>query len=308
MTDLDTLLTDALRNDAERAPAMPDEWDLGARPLRADPRRRPAVALGIAAAMVLVIGTTAWFVRGRGGRAPAGPATTWRPAGTEYPLTDLGPGDRGPQGPVPVGLTHTIGVGGVARIVTGPGLTYLDGPTAVLVACVDRIVCRGEWQRPSWSVGSGAVTDERGATLDLLVAEGLPDDVAFVTYERGEQRLWQRPVAGVAAFPSGPEVDASVVGYDETGVAVGHFDLPALMRVAGGEPDLVGLSPGRSSELRERTRSGLFDCFHTFGGLVDDRDIATFPAGVDQQRVWDECVAKTKAAVGARVAELTARS
>lgn len=166
--------------------------------------------------------------------------------------------------------------------------------------------CRPVGRMPPWSVSITSSVDNSVASFDLFVVDGLPTNVAFVTYERDGRRFWQRPVVGVAAFPAGRGSEGVAVGYDTAGQVVGRYDSHTESALTPDEPPPVraSLSDRQLEMLRELTRNRLFNCFHSFGGLVDGHDIATFPADVDQYQVWDECVASTKAAVEAQVAQL----
>jgi hypothetical protein len=46
-------------------------------------------------------------------------------------------------------------------------------------------------------------------------------------------------------------------------------------------------------------------CLTQHGGTLTEADVATFPDGVDQIAVWNDCVTNVKAIVAQRVAELT---
>lgn len=314
MNDLDTLLVDALRADADRAPTMPNAWDLAAGPF-ASPKngRRWELIAGVAAAMVLVVAGGVWLARGYGDDGAAGPATTWRPPGTEFPLTDLGPANESEWGPVPVDLTHRIGLPGWPVLVSYPTLWYLAGDSPEEGRCLGPttfgVGCRDGGTR--WSVSSWSPNGNSTLPGDMIAVDGLPSDVAFVGFDDGVTQRWQRPVAGVAAFPHGEgPIEADVItGYDGVGRSLGRFDVATLTATA-----TQTASVGRRYDdppdagLVALTRDELAACLTERGGVVGATNIATFPAGVDQQQVWDECVASTKAAVAARIAELTPRS
>lgn len=83
--------------------------------------------------------------------------------------------------------------------------------------------CRPEWNTSSWSTSITASVDNRFSTFDLRTVEGLPGDVAYVSYTGGEQQRWQRPVLGFAAFPNVDDGDQIVIAYDDTGNEVGRL-------------------------------------------------------------------------------------
>src|SRR6478735_8784314 len=110
MNDLDTIIRDALLDDATRAPRLPETWGGPATSFRDVGRRRSrhlryAALAGAAAviivALALLIGRSSVD---RVSPAPAvdsvspataadrvSPATGWQPPGTEFPSQDLGP-------------------------------------------------------------------------------------------------------------------------------------------------------------------------------------------------------------------------
>ena len=214
MTDLDTMLRDALTTDAERAPSIPPEW---AGPATATivpiathrPGRRIAVAAaGIAAAAAAVV-VLALVTRPDDPtvRVPATEPipTPWQPPGTEFPLTDLGPATES-QGWAGRGSAHPAGRGRrdhPDRIVA-PSLTYHARP--------DRRVGVLRWSAPA------AVAADRSGTRDCRSAslrridnrrrrstcsrsKDVPAGAAFVGYSDGETEYWQRPVVRVRRVP-----------------------------------------------------------------------------------------------------------
>ncbi len=313
MNDLDVILHDALTTDAERAPHLPDEWvgPTTATIVPIEPRRRTRhVLVGIGSvAAALAIGGLALVARPGASPAPAASSTpVWQPPGVEFPSVDLGPSTYSPGGPTVAALTRAIQIDGhpVQRITTS--LVYAGGDTAEVQYCVwegGSGGCRPDWNPATWSFLVTSSVDNRVATFDLLVIEGLPPEVAYVGYDDGDGPRWQRPIAGFAAFPHVLGQHRGVTAWDAAGNVLATYDEAGYLASVGelDRPPMKEFSEEESVELDELTRSSMGECLVAGGGELS-AGVATFPDGVDQNAVWDDCVAEVKAIVAQRVSEL----
>ena len=309
----ETAIVDALRADAENAPALPEDWhDSGGVSISpTEPSRTrwvPAI-FGAAAAALLVVALG--LVAGRPFEgAPAAAPPPWVPPGSEFASTDLGPATRVYNGPVVAALTRQIGVEGHPPQVVTTSLTYMGNATAIEQVCTSEYGssgCRPEWNAASWSVGVTSSVDNGVATFDLWTIEGVPADAAFVSYSDGDVQLWQRPIMGFVAFPNVAGDEQIVIAYDADGSEIGRVGAEQEERTAtlpdGQTPPLADISQAEFTNLVDLTAETARDCLTSHGGTLVG-DIATFPADVDQAAVWDQCVAETKQVVGDAVNEL----
>lgn len=311
----DALVRDALIEDAERAPDVPEHWPgvtVTASPpgsMRSNPWR---LATATAAAAVVLAGTVALVIGQRADAPPAAAPSSWVPDGVEFPATDLGPpASVEYDGPVVAALSRQVSVEGHPPIVVATSLTYMGGATAAEQACTwsdSGGGCRPEWNPSTWSTAVTSSVDNGVAEFDLWTVEGLPSTVAFVTYTVDDETLWQRPVMGFAAFPhrSGPSYVA--IGYDVEGSEVSRYGLEEYTAqvVAGDRPLNADISSADLQRLADLTADEMRACLTSRGGVLSG-DVATFAAGVDQATVWADCVVEVKSVVGEAVDELDPR-
>ena len=307
-----TIVADALRRDAERAPEPTETWseaDLIPVVSMVDRRpRRLALAAGLTAAAAALLGIAIIAPSPFSSTDTANEAVEWIPAGTEFPTTDLGPATMTWGGPSVEALTRAIGVPGHPDHIVSRSMSYNNEATAEEFYCTWENGgggCRPASLAASWSISHSSSVDNGDADTDLWLIEGLPDEVAFVSYDTADQQLWQRPIFGFAAFPylsSNPVV----IGYDRTGTEVARYSEAKHFELVQGyvAPLQAQLSDAEQLELWELTGSSMTECLAAAGGQVGAGGIATFADDVDQVAVWDACVPQVEATVAARVAEI----
>lgn len=319
MTDLDTrdpleaAVARALRADAESAPSLPEEWDDDAMSISLTPQsptRWKPLILGTAAAAVLV--AALGLVAGRPfEEGPAAAPAEWVPPGMQFVSTDLGPATTVYNGPVVAALSRQIGIEGHPPQVVTTSLIYAGYATAIEQVCTSEegsSGCREAWSTASWSTSVTSSIDNGFATFDLWTIEGVPAEAAFVSYHDGDLQLWQRPIAGFAAFPNVAGDDEIVIAYDVDGNEIGRFGAAqqAVRSFDDQMPAVADISKADFVHLDDFTTNTMRACLTTSGGeLVGD--VATFPSDVDQAAVWERCVGETKQIVGAAVDELRPR-
>jgi hypothetical protein len=316
MVDLDTMLRDALAEDAERAPEMPRVWigpTVVATRSASSPRsswRRfgGAVMVSAAAAAIAVL-----VVVGDGDdphRELASAGTgEWTPAGVEFPLEDLGVPDSNLLGITVAGLSRSLGVEGHPPLVIATSLLYDGGATAELQRCLSQdgsAGCAPEWTSDRPDVGVTSSVDNGAAGYDLWTWANVPAEAAYVTYVGGDQNRFQRPVAGVAAFPNVDGFDSVAIAYTSNGIELARVDRATLDAATERleTPLLADITQPQYQELTELTDTTLRDCLIDDGANLDAANVAAFPAGVDDLEVWDQCVASVKQVVADRIDEM----
>jgi hypothetical protein len=315
---LHTIVRDALCQDADLAPELPEDW-YGvsvawpqAVSSNWSSRRRIVVAVAAAAAFVagLVIVT---HIRGNDPRPASPPA--WRPAGIEFPTIDLGPASTVWDGPVVEALTRRVGVEGHPPQVVTRSMSYSGHDTAVEQACTwegGSGGCRLVGGPFTWSNSITSSVDNGVADFDLWTVEGLPTEVAFVSYVDGDQVLWQRPIAGFAAFPNVPGNDEVTTAYDADGVALGRFDSSTYNSIYLNSSFDSGLTPrddippAAYGQFDTVTRKELAECLTASGGTIGTGNVTTFATDADQLAVWSRCVQNVQAIVAEHLADYLA--
>lgn len=139
----------------------------------------------------------------------------------------------------------------------------------------------------------------------------VPAGTASVSYVDGQLSLWQRPVDGVAVFPDvydGGNGDSEVaVAYSADGVELGRVDRNRRAAVEADQASrairLAELEPSRQLELENLTAESVTTCLTEAGASFDGLR-GTLPSDANAGGVWDQCVARTKAIVTSRLAEL----
>jgi len=314
MNDLDTIIRNALLDDATRAPRLPETWGGPATSFRDVGRRRSrqlryAALAGAAAviivALALLIGRSSVD---RVSPAPAvdsvspataadrvSPATGWQPPGTEFPSQDLG-APTALESLTVSGLARTIRVAGQPDLTISTELTYAGGHTAELERCLSvggGAGCTPEWNpAPLGSLGITSSVDNGVADDDLWTWQGVPTGAAYVVYGNSAEQRWQRPIAGVVVFPNQPGVDGAVA-YDINGHEVARIDAALADAAAQGlrMPELADISKDQFSQLQQLTATTLHDC------LINDGATIAGNVADTTTNVWDRCVNQTKATV-----------
>lgn len=154
------------------------------------------------------------------------------------------------------------------------------------------------------------LTHDSGVAEDVAwTVEGLPGDVAFVSYTDGDKHLWQRPIASFAAFPDVEGMNEVVIAYDSSGGELGRYGAAEVQASAfvGDMPQQADISQVQFEELAGLTRDELSACLARNGGTVGVGDVATFAIDVDQVAVWNDCVTSVEQVVADRVTEIHPR-
>ena len=299
--------------DAARAP-MPDAaWRGPTVGVTVVPRsrRRPILMMSAVAAVVVAVVATGYVVTRPDDDSPS---AAWQPAGVEYPLVDLGPATS----------SHYITAAGLSRMVQIPGqpvltiartIQYAFGASAEEQLCEDFAGGAGcapdyTWgKQPDISVSSSV--DNRVADEDIWMWDGLPQGTTYVEYVDGNSHMWQRPIAGFAAFPDVKGRSEVATAFADDGTVLGRAGggvIDAPTQAVGTGEVRADIDSVQNDELVLLTSATMHDCLTQSGGTWDSFNVATFAAGVDELSIWTECVAKTKQVVGARVAEMNVRT
>lgn len=313
---LDKIVGDALREHAANAPELAPDWP-GIDRMSTAPvgqHRQPRFTLiATAAAVALVVGgLTAVALTRDAEITPATAPSSWLPQGTDFPLTDLGPATSVAIGPVVEALTRQVGVPGHPPQLVTTSLTYDGTNTATEQFCTWEVAgggCRMDWGDSTWSTSQTSSIDNNVADYDLWTVEGLPANVAFVSYEDGDQHLWQRPVAGFAAFPNVAGNLEIVIAYDQFGDELGRYgatDYQATVRDVA-PPLEADISKAEYSQLLDITANSMTTCLTVNGATINAGNVATFADDIDQSAVWNSCVATVKEQVTDAVNQLDPR-
>lgn len=324
MTDLDIhdplhgVVHEALIADATRAPRLAAKWrggNLVSISTTGTRHLRRLVVIGAAAALVLVAMLAGAARPGNDDTGPSTAAASWTPDGTEFPLTDLGPAtvvDHG--GPVVAALTRQVGVEGHPPQIIATFLDYRGNDTALEERCTSEkgsAGCRPAGRTPSWSTAVTSSVDNGFADYDLWTIEGLPADIAFVSYVDGDQRLWQRPIMGFAAFPNVTGSNEVLIAYDTSGTEVGRYDGERETAIALSSPyrlpPKADLSKQDFGYLLGLTHDEMVKCLTGHGATLNVGEVATFPDDVDQIAVWTQCVITVQQVVADAVKTLNPR-
>jgi hypothetical protein len=309
---LEDRIREVFETDAVDAPVGQATWTgptIGVT-AKVEPLRRPMLRWSLAAAVVAALIGTAYFVQ----RPDDSPATAWQPVGTEYRLTDLGPATSTSNHVTTAGLSRAIQIPGQPITTITRTIDYSFGPTAEEQRCVDSGGgggCAPKWtwgRQPDVSVSSSV--DNRVASEDSWMWNGLPAGTAYVEFTDGNRHLWQRPVAGFSAFPNvtGASEVATAYSFDGTVLGRASFNSPASQPDDGvAAPMQADVSTSQYAELQLLTTTTMRDCLTAAGAVWGSETVATFAAGADDRSIWDGCVASTKQVVGNRVSAMGVR-
>jgi hypothetical protein len=260
-------------------------------PVRA-PRRWPAMAA--AAVVLLAAGSLMWAAMGRdpmneadSGASDQDRLTTLMADAVEFPLSAADP----PKVPSALSFREP----GTVRAVTTPsgttvfresGLTAVPGYGVFEGRCVGFDGISRICELPD---ASGLPWIPDPARMGVSVWAGVPTEVDVVVIIDGDIRLWQRPVNGLAVWPSPTDPDWSVEAFDAAGRSIAQIDQSTLNgRNASSSPG-DGLDDSASSAT---TLSNFRDCLVAAGATFDlDATLPEFAAGADASALWDSCVA-----------------
>jgi hypothetical protein len=315
-TELESAIRSALATDAARAPRPGPSWDGLPRYATSDRERRrsPWVA---AAAVGLVAAAIGGAIALRSATSPQVVRTAkFIPAGTEFPLVDLGPATESISITTD-GLSRKISVPGLDSLTVARSLIYGNGATADLTKCMfpgtyglpgSFGMCKTEamGRRVPEVLHDGGLSISNGVpdpVFDYAVWTNVPADAIFVSFTGGAQDLWQRPVSGMAVFPT----LGLATAYSADGTELERIDF--YKASASDSPTDSGpfyaISDAQGEELSLLTISATAACLTAHGGTVaGGSNVAVFDASVDQLEVWDGCVVETKRIVADRVASM----
>jgi hypothetical protein len=312
-TELETAIRGALATDAARAPQPAPQWDGLAQYSTSDRERRrsPWVA---AAAVGLVAAAIGGAIALRPTRSPQVVRTAgFIPAGTEFPLVDLGPATQS-MSITTDGLSRKFSVPGLDSLTVARVLDYGNGATAHLAECMfpGTLGVEGSWGMCNTeamgyripdvlhSFGESTVNGVPQPPFDYSVWTDVPADAAFVSFAGGAKQLWQRPVFGMAIFPT----LGLATAYSADGTELARID---FYKASASDPatdpgPFYSVSDAQNEELRSLTSSTASACLTAHGGTIaEGSNVAVFDPSVDQVEVWDGCVFETKRIVAERV-------
>lgn len=225
-TDLEHRLRSALEREAGAVPLRGGEWQ----PTTSVPlssasigsARRSALRGPVAAAAIAVAVAAGLLVFARTRSTGPDDTPTFAPTGTEVPLTSVPANDVTVV--VKPGTLAALEVEGHPVMDVFVGVDHLQGKV-VQVSCIlgrnDGGSCAPFTGERPQSVSRSSTVDNGNGSSNLWVWSGVPESVAFVEYREGSVTYWQRPLAGVAAFPTPDGLDdVSAVAYARDGQEV----------------------------------------------------------------------------------------
>ena len=181
------------------------------------------------------------------------------------------------------------------KLVVLSELSYHGGPgrTALEMRCLAQGGSAGCGHATDVSpvIGVTASVDNRQADFDLWTWSNVPEGVGYVTYVDGDTRYWQRPVAGVVAFPNVEGDEQVAVAFDHGGAQVaGATGQP---RPGGEVPDgseWADISKSELEQLTQTVQHTLRQCLTRHGVEPVTPDLLTLPSAVNVSRTWEVCV------------------
>ena len=241
--DLEERLRGAFEREAGQVRPTRPEWDsmhavplLTTKPMAG---RAPLIRWFVAAA-VAVAAIAAWIVV-RPDLSGREEAATFAPTGVEVPVRVVASIDPGVV--VKPGSLATIRVDGHPATQVFVGADYWQGHV-VQMSCVISVQDGGSCapfvgDRPR-HVSRTSTVDNRRGSANLWLWSGVPEGAAYVEYREGDVVHWQRPVAGVAAFPTVDGLgNVAAVAYTDDGVELAT----ASWATAPRDPELDELAP-----------------------------------------------------------------
>ncbi|MCU1387171.1 MAG: hypothetical protein JWL72_509 [Ilumatobacteraceae bacterium] len=286
-TDLEPQLRRAFARSADLAPATDPAWSsplavtvrAGESPAsRRPPGRRVLVGALCAAALIGAIAVVTLT------RAPDPVTSTplapvFQPPGTEFPISSTSalPPTGGAFDPASV---RSIAVPNHPSLTVYTEAMAMNGHVRRYFCLEERAGgsgCAPEWNDANPDIGETSTVDNRIGTFNLWTWQNVPAAAAFVVWTDGATTLWQRPVAGVGAFPiaDGQLNFAGAVAYDASGhelVRAGFGIQPPPAE----DPDgglVSNLSDLQNGSLQDLARSTIETCL-----------------GDVHANTWDDCV------------------
>ena len=227
-------------------------------------RRRRGSMLG-GGLLVVVVGLVA-FTATRRPDDHAELRATFRPPGLEVPLMAVAPSDPPTNLIVKPGSSVSISYPGRPALDLYITIGFYEGHAVqeqCLVSEFDGGGCTPFLDTPPQAIGISSTIDNggdaQGIDHDLWSWTGLPDSAAFVSFADGaHEEVWQRPIAGVAAFQiDGPTGDRLGIAYDSQGNVVARSDEISPAKVPQFPPvRLDAADPGAEGPAVDRHRLG----------------------------------------------------
>jgi hypothetical protein len=152
---------------------------------------------------------------------------------------------------------------------------------------------------PEETVLGGSSDGKRARWVDV------PSNAAFVGYTDGAgHSQWQRPVGGMAMFPTTSNTDGHFTAWAEDGTVLETLDFAA----PGPPRDLYGgavdtLTPDQEDQLHYMTRDLTKACLVGEGATFPSDKLLPVMDASAGSAAWEKCVAETKAAVDEQFSE-----
>ncbi len=305
--DVERQLREAFTRQAASAPLpnptlgdLPYVTVLGRDPLRRPhPRRRLVVVAAAAAALIGVLIVSMSDARqGTPAFQPDGTEVVLAP--TTVPDDFVFGGDRPAIDPASVVAVQVEGHPTLVRYTT---VGFHDG-ALVQWRCMGSsgsFGCSSDWNWGAPDLTWTSSVDNREAAFNLYLWANVPDGAAYVAWRSPSGPMWQRPVAGIVAFPYTDSVgDAPVVAFDADGNTLDvitqrtYYERmgtpPGGWRTDPTNPEFLGidktdnLSSDQRNELNDLANDTVRDCLATGS--------------------WNACVDEARQVVDARFDEL----
>jgi hypothetical protein len=143
---------------------------------------------------------------------------------------------------------------------------------------------------------------ENATTSGQWIWADVPTGADYVTYDNGQQTLWQRPVANAVIFPHVASEAPMVVAYGSHGNELGRV-----------QPDwkpsrqpglLADITDDQWDAITQHMSATLRTCLVRLGGTLTATELINFDPGIDDQAAWNQCVTEAQAEVTAQLAAL----
>jgi hypothetical protein len=215
-------------------------------------------------------------------------AAPFRPDGSEVPLaaTDV-PADFTPFGGADPASAVAVAVDGHPPLVRYRTLAFWGGRLEQFT-CVSSdggAGCQPDWMAGTPSLSRTSAIDNGVAAFDLFVWDNVPDEAAFVSWASPTGAVWQRPVAGIVAFPvTGLQGDPPLRAFDVEGNELDSVTRETAAERAGASPPSTtdNLTDVQRNEIIELANTTVQQCLTVEGNT------------------WDLCFAETERVVRAR--------
>jgi hypothetical protein len=298
--DLESDLRRAFARSADSAPDVTPQWPRQSIAVVASPTTWHSTGrtgrhrlVGLSVAALLLIGVVAVVA----GHRSVDQSTTFTPPGAEFTLTPIAVVEPTTNSYVRPGSVHSASVPGHPPLTVYIAATAINGHVReyrCLEAVRDGSGCAPQWTWSQPDIGQMSTIANHLGSFDLWTWSNVPAGTSYVVWTYAGQVRWQRPVAGIAAFPVFTDlpVNAGAVAYDAAGVVLARAGAGAEPSTTVTDPDhglISNLDSVAQAELDQLTRTSLNAC------LIN-------PTGD-----WTACVAHADEVVHARFKELGGR-